>query len=179
MSEEPVRILLTGPPGCGKTTAIRKIVESLDRAKIAGFYTEEIREAGVRKGFRWHRLDGRTGVLAHVNIKSAHRVSKYGVDIGGFEEHILPVLDPDTADISLFAIDEIGKMECFSQRFIEAVRRLLESDKPLLATVALKGPGLIREAKDYPAVRLLHLTRENRDEVTRETIQRLKQLPGM
>lgn len=179
MSEETVRILLTGPPRCGKTTAIRKIVETLDRTKLAGFYTDEIREAGVRQGFRWHRLDGRTGVLAHVNIKSAHRVSKYGVDLGGFEEHILPILDPDAPGVSLFVIDEIGKMECFSERFIEAVRRLLASDKPLLATVAQEGSGFIREAKDHPAVRVQHLTRENRDEVTREIADRLRQLPGM
>lgn len=76
-------------------------------------------------------------------------------------------------------IDEIGKMECFSQRFIEAVRRLLESGKPLLATVAQKGSGFIREAKSWPAGRLLHVTRENRDEVAREVADRLKQLPGM
>lgn len=178
MPEEPVRILLTGAPGSGKTTAVRKIVEALDRTRIAGFYTEEIREAGVRKGFRWHRLDGQTGVLAHVNIKSSHRVSKYGVDIAGFEEHVLPVLDPNAVGISLFVIDEIGKMECFSERFVEAVHRLLESGKPLLATVAQKGPRFIREVKSDPSVRLLHLTRENRDERTREIAELLQQVVG-
>jgi nucleoside-triphosphatase THEP1 len=53
MSRELHKILLTGSPGCGKTTAVRKIVDSLEKVKIAGFYTEEIREAGRRKGFRW------------------------------------------------------------------------------------------------------------------------------
>jgi nucleoside-triphosphatase len=179
MSQEPVRILLTGPPGCGKTTAVKRIVEALDKAGIAGFYTEEIREAGVRQGFRWHRLDGQTGILAHVHIESPLRVSKYGVDIRGFEEHIIPLLDPNRAGVSLFAIDEIGKMECFSEKFIEAVRRLLASGRPVLATVAQKGSGFIREAKACPAVRLLHLTRENRDGVTQDVIDRLRQLPGM
>lgn len=168
MPGDPVRILLTGPPGCGKTTAVRKIVDTLGKAGIAGFYTEEMREAGTRKGFRWHRLDGRTGILAHVDVKGPHRVSKYGVDVHGLEEHVLPILDPNAADVELFVIDEIGKMECFSEKFVEAVRRLLQSDKLILATVAQKGSGFIREVKSHPAVRLLHLTRANRDEVTQE-----------
>ena len=56
MSRELHRILLTGPPGCGKTTAVRRIVGTLQGAKVAGFYTEEIREAGQRKGFRMEVL---------------------------------------------------------------------------------------------------------------------------
>jgi nucleoside-triphosphatase len=71
MSRELHKILLTGPPGCGKTTAAMKIVGSLGKMTVAGFYTEEIREAGRRKGFRWHRLDGRCGTLAHVDIRAA------------------------------------------------------------------------------------------------------------
>ena len=174
MAETPRRILLTGPPGCGKTTAVRKIVGALDRKlKMAGFFTEEIREAGQRVGFRWHRLDGRTGTLAHINIKSPHHVSKYGVDIESFETEVVSVLDPSAADVDLFVVDEIGKMECFSDKFVDAIRRLLQSDKSILATVAQKGSGLIREVKSYPGVELLHLSRETRDEVTQRIAQML------
>ncbi|MCL6508666.1 MAG: AAA family ATPase, partial [Bryobacteraceae bacterium] len=44
--------LLTGPPGCGKTTVLRRVVELLGDLRLAGFYTEEIRERGRRVGFR-------------------------------------------------------------------------------------------------------------------------------
>ena len=57
-------MLLTGLPGCGKTTAVREIAERLAGRKVAGFYTEEIRVGGVRKGFKWKRLDGAEGVDA-------------------------------------------------------------------------------------------------------------------
>jgi nucleoside-triphosphatase len=169
-----IKILLTGPPGCGKTTAVMKVVGALDkRLRMAGFYTEEIRTAGVRKGFRWQRLDGRTGTLAHVDIKGPHRVSKYGVDVEGFEKDAVSVLDPDARAVDLFVIDEIGKMECFSGKFVEALRRLLDSDRSLLATVAQKGSGLIREVKNHPDVELLHLSAASRDEVTQQAIDRL------
>ncbi len=177
MANTPIRILLTGPPGCGKTTAIVKIAAALDKkVRMAGFYTEEIREAGRRVGFRWHRLDGHSGMLAHVKIKSPHRVSKYGVDVGGFETEAVSVLDPKTPRVDLFVIDEIGKMECFSGKFVDAIRQLLKSDRCVLATVAQEGAGLIREVKSYPGVELVHLTRENRDGVIQQVTDRLLSL---
>ena len=44
-------ILLTGPPRVGKTTLIMRVIEKIKNRGIGGFYTEEIREKGVRTGF--------------------------------------------------------------------------------------------------------------------------------
>ncbi|MBC7104477.1 MAG: ATP-binding protein, partial [Firmicutes bacterium] len=44
-------ILLTGPPGCGKTTVLRRLVGLLPAGTVAGFLTEEIREGRARTGF--------------------------------------------------------------------------------------------------------------------------------
>ena len=171
MPSKSAKILLTGLPGCGKTTAIMKVIESFDCEKVAGFYTQEIRQDNTRKGFCWRRLDGAAGILAHVEIKSRFKVGKYSVDVAGFEESVVPILDVERADIELFVIDEIGKMECYSEKFIAAVRRLLSSDKSVLATVARKGAGLISEVKNHPDTKLFHLTREGRDETIAEILQ--------
>jgi nucleoside-triphosphatase len=174
MAKEPQRILLTGPPGCGKTTAVIKVVDTLQgRLRMAGFYTQEIREGGRRKGFRWHCLDDRTGVLAHIDIKGPYRVGKYGVDIRSFDKEAVSVLDARAAEIDVFVVDEIGKMECFSEAFVEALRRLLHSRKSILATVAQKGPNLIQEVKSAPGVQLLHLSAAHRDEVVQQVIDML------
>ena len=114
------------------------------------------------------------GPMGHLHIsilKAASRVGKYGVDVAGFEESVVPILDVERADSELFVIDEIGKMECFSERFVVAVRRLFASEKPVLATVAQKGSGLISEVKNYPNVELFALTTANRDKVTDEILE--------
>lgn len=178
MPSESAKILLTGPPGCGKTTAIMKIVAQLACERAVGFYTQEIRENNTRKGFSWNRLDGTAGVLAHVDIKGRFKVGKYGVDVAGFEEAAVPILNADQTDAELFVIDEIGKMECFCEKFVTAVHRLFTSDKSVLATVARKGGGLICEVKDYPAVKLFNLTQENRDKTIAEVLNILSFLKG-
>ncbi len=78
MSLKSAKILLTGLPGCGKTTAVMKIIDTLGCEKVAGFYTQEIRQNNIRKGFCWKRLDGAEGTLAHINIKGPWRVGNNG-----------------------------------------------------------------------------------------------------
>ena len=171
MSSKCAKILLTGLPGCGKTTALMQILDALSCKKAAGFYTQEIREAGSRKGFSWTRLDGTSGILAHVDIKGRCKIGKYGVDVAGFEESVVPVLDSEQSDAELFVVDEIGKMECLSGKFVAAVSRLFSSDRSVLATVAQKGGGLISQVKQMPGVKLFSLTRQNRDETIAEILQ--------
>jgi len=171
MPSKSAKVLLTGLPGCGKTTAIMKIIAGLDCASTAGFYTEEIRESDTRRGFRWKLLNGAGGTLAHVDFKGRFKVGKYGVDVAGFEKSVVPTLDVERTGTKLFVIDEIGKMECLSRKFVEVVRRLFASDKSVLATVAKKGAGLVSEVKNYPTVRLFNLTRGNREKTITEIIQ--------
>ena len=173
MSSESAKILLTGLPRSGKTTAVTQIIKYFNCEKIAGFYTQEIRRGGIRKGFSWQRLDGATGTLAHIDIKGPFRVGKYGVDVAGFEKSVVPILDAEKTDTKLFVIDEIGKMECFSKKFVSAVSRLFKSDKSVLATVALKGAGLISEVKNYSNTKLFNLTHHNRDKTIVEILQAL------
>jgi nucleoside-triphosphatase len=155
-------ILITGLPGVGKTTLIKNIVAALKGLRPVGFYTAEIREGGIRKGFELISLDGRKGLLSHTDIQSPHRVGKYKVDVKGFEAFLgsIPLLHPSTR---LVIIDEIGKMECFSERFKECLIECLNSEKWVLATIALKGSGFIEEAKRRHDIKLFEITQRNRN----------------
>ena len=130
--------------------------------KPVGFYTAEIRKGGTRRGFSLKGLDGKSGVLAHVEFRTGFRVGKYGVDVSGFENFLsgIPLLDPQTGPVM---IDEIGKMECLSDRFTEIIKDVLGSDKQLIATIAQKGGGLIAELKKRSDAQLFVLTPANRD----------------
>ncbi len=163
--------MVTGQPGVGKTTLVRKAAADLAHRRPVGFYTAEIRERRARKGFELVSLDGRRGVLSHVDVRGPHRVGKYGVDVEGFER-FLDTIQWSGPDAGLLVIDEIGKMECFSQKFRALVRQILDSDTPVLATVARKGSGLIGEVKQRPDVELLELTAGNRDSLVGEIVGR-------
>jgi nucleoside-triphosphatase THEP1 len=65
-------ILFTGPPGCGKTTLIRRIVGQLSTPST-GFFTKEIREKGKRVGFTINTLAGKEALLAHINVSGQYR----------------------------------------------------------------------------------------------------------
>jgi nucleoside-triphosphatase THEP1 len=125
------RILLTGLPGCGKTTVVRKVAEHL-RGLASGFYTEEIRDdRGQRIGFQVISLEGTRGELARKGTGSGPRVGSYCVNVKDFERIALPSLDVEARRVLL--IDEIGKMECFSKEFVRRVEKAFESDSSILA----------------------------------------------
>jgi nucleoside-triphosphatase len=168
-------VLVTGPPGCGKTTLIRRAVAELG-VPAAGFYTEEIRSAGRREGFALVTLDGRRATLASVRIRSPHRVSKYGVDVQALETVGLPALEEAAAGAQLLVVDEIGKMELFSQRFREAVLHALDAGGQVLATIMLSAHPFADALKARDDVRLIHLRPENRDRTLGEVVAALRQM---
>jgi nucleoside-triphosphatase len=155
-------LLITGKPGVGKTTLIREVSQRLKNYDPVGFYTQEIRVNGHRQGFRLLSLDGRSGILSHIQHKGPHRVGRYGVDLIGFER-FLTELDLCHSPSQLVILDEIGKMECLSTQFRTEVEKLLDSSKLILATIALKGEGFISQVKQRPDCRLIFVTLENRD----------------
>jgi nucleoside-triphosphatase len=171
-------ILITGLPGVGKTTLIRELAKHLEEYYPTGFYTEEIRDAlGAREGFRLVTLSGRQLVLSHIHQPGPYRVSRYGVDVAGFEQ-LLGELDLRHAQSQIIIIDEIGKMECCSRRFRDDMTALLNSSKMLIATIALKGEGFIRQVKDRPDCRLVMVTRENRNQLMSELLSGLHKSLG-
>ncbi len=151
-------LLITGRPGIGKTTLIKWAVEKARGLNIpfTGFYTEEIREGGERVGFKVVSLsDGKTDVLALKGSESRFKVGRYSVFVDRFEPIAIPAIKENTL---LVIIDEIGKMELYSERFKEIVRSLLRGSHPrLLATIQEKSLRLLDSWGVRDRVELLRL----------------------
>ncbi|MCL4458288.1 MAG: NTPase [Chloroflexi bacterium] len=159
--------LITGKPGVGKTSVIKRMVNALGWT-AGGFYTEEIRVKGKREGFHIITLNGETAILASIHIHSPFRVSQYGVDMASLENVAVAALRRARRENEVIVIDEIGKMELFSPSFREAVLEALESGKPTLGTITLSPHPWADRIKQHPRVQLIHLTETNRQEVTEQ-----------
>lgn len=162
-------LLLSGKPGTGKTSLIK---EAIDRVKIeaGGFYTQEIRSAGVRQGFKIITLDGKEAILAHINISSPYQVSKYNVDIDSLNEVGISAVQQALKQNDLIVIDEIGKMELLSLQFQEVVLQAIQSGKKILGTVMFTSHPFADEVKRHPEVTTLVVSGANRNEVLNEIL---------
>ena len=170
--------LITGLPGIGKTSLIIRLADLLKEARPAGFYTREVREEGIRKGFELVDFNGERSMLSRVGLKSPFAVGKYGVDVESFDTYLKNV-DFLSGKSDIVIIDEIRRMECFSKLFREMVLRLLDSDKTFVATIALRGDHFIDQIKERKDVGLFVVLRENMDELAQTLSSRiLKTVPS-
>lgn len=168
-------ILITGFPGVGKTTLIKKLSEVFKEFNPIGFYTSEISENGMRQGFEVVSLSGDSKILAHVNLKSKYAVGKYKVDIKAFEGMLDKIFSRDKK-IGLYIIDEIGKMECKSKKFSKLITDLLNADKPVVATISEKGVDIINDIKKRDDIRLFEITTNNRELKLKELTMAIRDL---
>jgi nucleoside-triphosphatase len=166
-------LLITGAPGAGKTTLIRAVIAE-SPLKTGGFITEEIREGGERVGFRLSALDGRAGILAHATAVKGPRVGRYHVDVTALEVVGVAALLAATTEADLIVVDEIGKMELCSPRFVPALEAALASRKPLLGTVLQAPHPWIDGLKRRPTVELYRLTERNREDLKDALLARLE-----
>ncbi len=164
-------ILLTGPPRCGKSTVIEKLIQQIHKP-ITGFFTRETKEKGRRVGFSIITLDGKEGILARQESKSERRVGKYGVNVDELDRIGVPAMIPSKPD-EIVIIDEIGKMECFSPLFRETLIKTLDSANSVVGSIAQKGSPFIEKIKDRKDVLLVTVSEKNRDSLPSFLLERI------
>ena len=167
-------VLVTGQPGCGKTTAVKKLVEELraSGASVRGFYTDEVLSGGQRVGFDIVTVpDGRRGPLARKGA-AGPKVGAYGVDVASFERLALPTLDVDDDDDTIYVLDEIGRMELKSEAFATRVEELLAQGVRLVGATTAPIYGhrvaFCDRVSATRGVAVHKLTSKTRDGVTAE-----------
>ncbi|MDH5596385.1 MAG: NTPase [Candidatus Bathyarchaeota archaeon] len=166
-------LLITGSPGTGKTSVLLKTIDALKARgySVGGVISREARAGWTRVGFEILDLgSGRRGWLAHVNRKVGPRVGKYGVNLEDLEDIGANAIVNAAENFDVVAIDEIGPMELFSEKFKEAVKKAVECGKVVVGVVHWKARDrLIEEVKNREDTEILEVTSENRNKL-HETI---------
>jgi nucleoside-triphosphatase len=169
-------LLLTGNPGVGKTTVLMTTVNALKEKgySVGGIISREIRESGTRVGFEILDLhSSKRGWLAHVNQKSGPQVGKYRVNIEDLNAIGAQAILDAVENCDVIAIDEIGPMELFSEKFKEAVRKALESRRLVIAIIHWKARDvLISEARKREDAEIITVTYENREKLNEQVAEK-------
>lgn len=156
-----MKLLLTGLPGTGKTTLLKKII--IHSHGAFWVISEEMRdEAGNRVGFKAKASGGDEAVFAHKTaVKSNARIGSFDVDLDAIDKIFSKSIEAAIAQHPLLIIDEIGRMQMLSPRFAQTMRKLFRSQANIIATIRC-GDEWICEFTDRPDTLVITLTTENR-----------------
>ncbi len=169
-------MLLTGAPGVGKTTIVNRLCThcSAKRVTVHGITTREIREKGMRVGFKITDVaTGKEGCLARKDKSERVRVGSYLVVTQDLEQIGVAALDralEGSADIVV--VDEIGPMEMTSLSFRNAVSKVLDRKQPTVVTVKL-GSHYTEVEKIRGSCIRLEVSKGNREAVYRRLIEQV------
>ena len=132
----PQNFFITGEPKTGKTTLLKDLIKELRKSglKVGGFISPEERHHGTRTAFHVMDVENKKKeVLASVD-GDGPKISKYHVNIKAFESIALPAMRRvDSYDV--FVIDEIGRMELKSKKFINMMDKVFDSPTPVIAAL--------------------------------------------
>ena len=167
--------LISGKVGCGKSTALSKIVDMLGVKRCAGLLAGEILENGERVGFSSLGLHSRRQiVLAHHEIDKTYAIEDFGVDLRAFEDLCRAEFAGAMADenIPFILIDEIGRMQLLSKQFERLILQIAESGKILIATICYDDDlDFVRQFKEREDMKLFILNEEDRDHIPLQIVE--------
>lgn len=159
--------IVTGSPGEGKTTVLLRTVDGLTAKgyAVGGMISRDVRSFGTRTGFELLDVgSGTKGQLASIYQSQGPQLGKYRVNLEDLKEIGANAILQAVSRSDVIVIDEIGPMELFSQQFVQAVQKALDSSKPVVCTVhwRMKNELLKNTLQKDEAERYV-VNHENRD----------------
>ncbi|MFN4196629.1 MAG: dTMP kinase [Caldimicrobium sp.] len=170
-------LIIYGNPGVGKTTLIFSLYSLLSERLLdyylTGFITMEVRKNGERVGFDliYLRDPSLTFPLAKkVNMvgspsKKMPKVGRYLVFVENLEKFVEIIqrdLEAAKEKVLVF-IDEIGKMEAFSEKFSNFLEHLWKEKITLVATLGKGDQPLLKDWSNKWGALYCEVTFENRN----------------
>jgi Predicted nucleotide kinase len=170
-----MNILITGPPGIGKTTLLKKIKNEIQENgfSIGGMYCPEIRENSRRTGFNIVDIASlRKGILASINNTKGPSVGRYGINLDEINDVGVLALKNALKKSDYIFIDEIAPMELANSSFSQAVWEVLESQKPVIAVIHQRSNHpFILKVKSRKDMMIFNLSMKNRDHMLEKIME--------
>jgi nucleoside-triphosphatase len=178
--EAPIRLAVTGPPGCGKSTLCIRVASALKArgVGVGGFTTAEVRgPGGDRAGFELRDLAaGRSARLASVEFREGPRVGKYRVDLAAAGLGARALREAMARADLWLVVDEVAPMELASPELSAALADALDSPAHLLASLHLRSDHpILRRFRE--ACEVHRLDPGNRDVIARRLLDKV--IPGV
>ncbi len=167
-------ILLTGNPGIGKSTVIKRIVAALGPDKVGGFWSSEIRSGRRREGFAIETVNGEKGILAHISLQRGPRLGKYRINVDDINSVAIKSMVRARSEGKTIIIDEIATMELFSPDFAPEVTRCLDTLK-VVGTIQERSRPFLDSIRARSDVSLMQVTLSNREHIHLEVLSLLHQ----
>ncbi|MEZ0344734.1 MAG: dTMP kinase [Caldimicrobium sp.] len=169
-------LILFGLPRSGKTTLTEYLFDYLSSKplpySLTGFITKELREDGERIGFDLVYLKDKTFNLPLARSLNKlpkgeakrPKVGRYAVFLENLEKFV-ELLEKEIASQQnlLLFIDEIGKMESLSEKFINFLSQPLEKNLKIVATLGKGEHPLLKAWKNKKEAIYIEVTQENRN----------------
>lgn len=165
-----MNVFLTGPVQVGKSTAIRRYLDTRPGIRTGGFVTvsRPMDDGGLGVYILppgWSDAECTPDRLAGL------RGPRYGAVPETFERAGLALLQAE-GPFDLLLMDELGRMELRSPHFCAAVLAALDGPVPILGVVKPESNPLLDAVRAHPGTALLEVTEANRGGVP-ERIARL------
>lgn len=166
--------LIVGPRRVGKSTLIRKVIETLNYS-VAGFETKKESKMEDETlgspiyihtiGAPWHYSE--ENLLGYCKNQKTQRIRD------AFNRYADKLLQP-VPEGTILCFDEIGFMESKEKAFCDAVLERLDGDIPILAAVKDKEIPFLNQVRNHPNCKCFFITEENRDKLVDEVLEFMK-----
>lgn len=155
-------IFLTGNVQVGKSTIIRRLLatEWFCRKKIGGFRTISQEKFVYIMGANQSLAD-----CSEKNICGRRYMDRFNIESypDVFDEVGCGFLQ-DVQGVDIILMDELGFLEARSYRFQHRVLEILDGEIPVIGVVKPKHDLFLDRIRNHPAVEIVEITPENREE---------------
>ena len=163
-----VKFLITGSPGSGKSTLIRRLVESLGW-RTAGYCTWPYQIENELRGYYLHSLTDIPDQLNDLPI-SVRQTPQTSIGIGDTFRTLGTkcLLQSLHAQADCIILDEIGRFEQKESDFIKALQAVLDQkQKPVFAAIKKEPLSFVNELLARPDCILIDLDTTDREKAFR------------